>query len=236
MKKFSELRKQVRADPERAARVEAHKAELLAEVSLAEVRRARKITQQDVAATLNTTQSAVSRLEHQADLYLSTLKKYVEAVGGRLQIFAEFPDARIPIDTLATLGEELVRRLLPPLELPVQHGPLPELGQRQHALPLAAASESADEPYYIHYVLADGELLARISRRLLADELMLEWVRLSESLEGSSVHVRVETSQGKILETDIYPVASGLETVVAQGERVGPSHVSRVTLEFAEAA
>src|SRR6266849_3114752 len=102
MKKFSELRKQVRADPERAARVEAHKAELLAEGSLAEVRRARQITKQDVAATLNTTMSAVSRLDHQAQLYLTTLKKYVKAVGVRLQMFAELPDAKMPNDTLAT--------------------------------------------------------------------------------------------------------------------------------------
>jgi transcriptional regulator with XRE-family HTH domain len=97
MKKFSELRKHVHAQPKRAACVETYQACLLAELSLAEVRRARQVTQEALAASLDTTQSAVSRLEHQTDLYVSTLKKYIEAIGGRLQIFAEFPDMRIPI-------------------------------------------------------------------------------------------------------------------------------------------
>src|SRR5438132_10153884 len=234
MKKFSELRQQVRADPERAARVQAHKASLLAELSLAEVRHARQITQGEVAAALNTTQSAVSRLEHQADLYVSTLKKYVEAVGGRLQIFAEFPDARVPINAFATLGDELTRGLLTRLELAVRHGPLPELGRSQQAMPLAAASDTSDEPYYIYDHVDQGEILATISRRLLKDELRLEWVRLPEQLEGSRVHVRVETVQDQILETEVYPLATGLDIIVAQGQRVGPTQVSRVTLEFEE--
>jgi hypothetical protein len=234
MKKFSELRKQVRADPERAARVQAYKASLLAELSLAEIRRARQVTQGEVAATLNTTQSAVSRLEHQADLYLSTLKKYIEAIGGRLQIMAEFPDATIPIDAFATLGDDLVQRTWSRLQLAVQHGPLPALGERQAALPLAAASEVGEQPYYVYERVSDGELLATISRRLRGDELLLEWVHVPEHLEGARVHVRVETAKDQSIEADIYPVASGLECVLAKGQRLAPTALSRVTLEFGD--
>jgi hypothetical protein len=46
--------------------------------------------------------------------------------------------------------------------------------------------------------------------------------------------VRVETVQDQILETEVYPLATGLDIVVAQGQRVGPTQVSRVTLEFEE--
>jgi len=232
MKKFSELRKQVRADPERAARVQAHKASLLAELSLAEVRRARQVTQEEVAAMLNTTQSAVSRLEHQTDLYVSTLKKYVEAVGGRLQIVAEFPDATIPINAFATLGDDLVRKVWSRLQLAVQHGPLPAFGERQRALPVAAAADTVDQPYYVYERVDDGELLATISRRLRADELLLEWVRLPEQLEGSRAHIRIETTQDQVVEADIYPVATGLESILAKGQRLAPTAVSRVTVEF----
>ena len=105
MKKFADLKNTVLADEARRARVHEYKAELLAELSLAELRRARQLTQVDVAAALDTTQPGISRLEHQADLYISTLRKYVEAIGGKLQIVAEFPDARVPITTFAGLAD-----------------------------------------------------------------------------------------------------------------------------------
>jgi transcriptional regulator with XRE-family HTH domain len=105
MKKFSDLRNTVLADEARRARVEGYKAELLAELSLADLRRARQLTQAEVAVALDTTQPGISRLEHQADLYISTLRKYVEAIGGKLHVVAEFPDVRVPIVTFASLAE-----------------------------------------------------------------------------------------------------------------------------------
>ena len=107
MRKFKDLKDRVLAERERNARVDAYKAELLSELSLAELRRARQKTQEELAQALETTQSGISRLEHQADLYVSTLRKYVEAVGGRLEIDAVFPDARIPIATFGRLDEEI---------------------------------------------------------------------------------------------------------------------------------
>ncbi len=105
VRKFSELADRVRADPERAARVDSYKRALLRELSLGELRAARRRTQAELAKKLKTTQPGVSRLEHQADLYVSTLRSYVEALGGKLEIHGVFPDARIPIATFRSLGD-----------------------------------------------------------------------------------------------------------------------------------
>jgi hypothetical protein len=67
--------------------------ELIAEeMSLRELRRARKLTQTRIARKLKIGQEGVSRLEKRTDLHLSTLRHYVEAVGGKLKLVAEFPD------------------------------------------------------------------------------------------------------------------------------------------------
>jgi transcriptional regulator with XRE-family HTH domain len=73
-------------------RVEARAAQLVAEeMSLRELRRALKLTQERVAETLGIGQDQVSRLEQRRDLLISTLRSYVEAMGGRLTLVAEFP-------------------------------------------------------------------------------------------------------------------------------------------------
>jgi transcriptional regulator with XRE-family HTH domain len=74
-------------------RVESRAAELVREeMTLRELRKARKLTQARVAKALGITQDSVSRLEQRSDLLLSTLRKTVEAMGGRLTLVAEFPD------------------------------------------------------------------------------------------------------------------------------------------------
>jgi hypothetical protein len=83
--------------PERRKKVEARAGELLAEeMTLRELRRARQLTQVRLAKTLGITQDSVSRLDQRTDLLLSTLRKSVEAMGGRLSLVAEFPD-RAPV-------------------------------------------------------------------------------------------------------------------------------------------
>src|SRR5450432_2224063 len=78
-------------------KVEARAAQLIAEeMTLRELRHARKLTQVRLAKTLGITQDSVSRLEKRSDLLLSTLKKTVEAMGGSLSLVAEFPD-RAPV-------------------------------------------------------------------------------------------------------------------------------------------
>ena len=77
----------------RRKRVEARAAALIAEeMTLQELRQARKLTQVRLAKTLGITQDGVSRLEKRSDLLLSTLRKSVEAMGGNLSLVAEFPD------------------------------------------------------------------------------------------------------------------------------------------------
>ena len=80
-------------------------AELIAEeMNLREVRRLRKLTQARLSKMLKIGQEGVSRIEKRTDLYLSTLRSYVEGVGGKLSLVVEFPD-RAPV-VLAGLGED----------------------------------------------------------------------------------------------------------------------------------
>lgn len=62
------------------------------EATLAELRRARGLTQVQLAKTLNLSQPQVSRVEHQADVLLSTIRSYVEALGGEVVVTARFPE------------------------------------------------------------------------------------------------------------------------------------------------
>lgn len=79
-------------------------AKLIAEeLTLREVRRLRKLTQARLSKKLKIGQEGVSRIEKRTDLYLSTLRSYVEGVGGKLSLIVEFPD-RPPV-ILAGLGE-----------------------------------------------------------------------------------------------------------------------------------
>ena len=90
--------------PAQRKKVEARAAELIAEeMTLRELRHARKLTQVKMAKTLGVTQDSVSRLEKRSDLLLSTLRKTVEAMGGNLSLVAEFPD-RAPV-VLSGLAE-----------------------------------------------------------------------------------------------------------------------------------
>jgi hypothetical protein len=73
------------------------------EINLREMRRLRKVTQARLSKKLKIGQEGVSRIERRADLYLSTLRNYVEGVGGKLFLVVEFPD-RAPV-ILSGFGE-----------------------------------------------------------------------------------------------------------------------------------
>lgn len=95
--KWKDIRAQRDDEPGVEERREAARAQLLAELEaheagLAELRRARSFTQTQLAAALEVSQAQVSRIERQADLYLSTLRSYLEAMGGRLELVATFED------------------------------------------------------------------------------------------------------------------------------------------------
>src|ERR1700693_4149931 len=77
----------------RRRKVEARAAQLIAEeMTLRELRRARKITQQKIAKSLNIGQEGVSKIERPTDLLISALRGPVEAMGGSLSLVADFPD------------------------------------------------------------------------------------------------------------------------------------------------
>ncbi len=73
--------------------------------TLAQLRKARALTQQQLAAALGISQPEVSRIEHQADLVLSTLRSYVEAAGGTLKLVAQFEDAPSVVIDVEDLSE-----------------------------------------------------------------------------------------------------------------------------------
>jgi len=82
----------------RQKRIKKRSKELVEEyMVLQEIRKARELTQKDVAKKLKISQDGVSRLEQRSDVMLSTLRKYVEAMGGSLNLVAQFPD-RPPVE------------------------------------------------------------------------------------------------------------------------------------------
>ena len=85
---------------------EAADARIAEEMTLRDLRKARNQTQARVAERLGINQENVSRIEQRSDLLLSTLSGYVEAMGGKLNLVAEFPDRPpITLTGIAALDE-----------------------------------------------------------------------------------------------------------------------------------
>ena len=84
--------------PERRRRIDEKKAALRAAMPLHELRQARELTQKALGNALNVNQPAVAKLERRADMYVSNLRSYIEAMGGRLRIVAEFPEGDVEIE------------------------------------------------------------------------------------------------------------------------------------------
>ena len=103
-RKFRDLRQAM--SPE--ARARSHeKAEVMkAELPLAELRQARHFSQEQLAAELHIKQPAVAKIEKKADMYISTLRRFVEAMGGQLEIRAHFPDGDVRINQFEELEEK----------------------------------------------------------------------------------------------------------------------------------
>jgi len=95
-KKFRDL---IEAMPAaRRQRIRRRADELLAELPLQELRRARQLSQEELAETLGVNQATVSKLERRTDMYISTLRRFVEAMGGELEITARFREGSVRID------------------------------------------------------------------------------------------------------------------------------------------
>ena len=94
-KKFRELIESLPAP--RRKRIQERTAAVLRDIALDELRRARELSQEELARELGINQASISKLERRADMYVSTLRKFVEALGGELEIRANFPEGSVRI-------------------------------------------------------------------------------------------------------------------------------------------
>lgn len=106
-KPYSELRetmqpaaRQKAADKTRA---------LPAAMPLQELRHARNLSQEQLAQTLEVKQAAVSKLEKRTDMYISTLRNFIKAMGGDLEIIAKFPDGAVQISQFEDIAAKVER-------------------------------------------------------------------------------------------------------------------------------
>ncbi len=103
-KKFRDLIESM--PPERQARIRRATGEMLADMPLHELRRVRELSQEHVAGAMQQSQSAISRLERRSEMYISTLRRYVHALGGELEIIARFPEGSVRLDQFAVAAED----------------------------------------------------------------------------------------------------------------------------------
>lgn len=100
MKSWTKIRGEMPLESQ--ARLDARLKETLASMPLDKMRKARSLTQVAIAERLHVDQGSISKLEGRTDMYLSTLREYVEALGGTLELRADFPDGSINIDLHAS--------------------------------------------------------------------------------------------------------------------------------------
>ena len=94
-KPFSNLREGM--SEEAANRAQERTAVFLDVLALSELRQQRSISQEQLAGVLGVRQAAVSKLERRPDIYISSLRSYIEALGGELEIHARFPEGSMRI-------------------------------------------------------------------------------------------------------------------------------------------
>ncbi|WP_151639001.1 XRE family transcriptional regulator [Noviherbaspirillum aerium] len=102
-KKFTELR--AKLSPQAQQRVQDKFEQLREEMPLHELRRARGLSQKALAEVLHVEQPAIAKIEKRADMYISTLRSHIEAMGGELEIVAKFPDGAVRIKNFVTLDQ-----------------------------------------------------------------------------------------------------------------------------------
>lgn len=102
-RKFSEL--ETRMSEEAIARSDARYRELVVEMPLHELRRARGLPQEKLAEALRIKQPNVAKLEKRTDICISTLRATIEAMGGTLEIVARFPDGSVKITNFSSIGD-----------------------------------------------------------------------------------------------------------------------------------
>lgn len=106
--KFSKL--QAKMPPERRARIDRMTEKLRKEMDLAQLRSARQLSQAALGEVLHVEQPAIAKLEKRTDMYVSTLRRFIEAMGGKLEIVARFPDHDVRIRNFHDLAEQKTSR------------------------------------------------------------------------------------------------------------------------------
>lgn len=101
-RKFSELRAGMSLASRARARAKARA--MLAEMPLQELRHARGLSQETLAAALHVRQASISKLERRTDMYISTLRSHIRAMGGELEIVARFPEGEVRISNFAEVA------------------------------------------------------------------------------------------------------------------------------------
>jgi ribosome-binding protein aMBF1 (putative translation factor) len=104
-KPFKTLRKKMSLPARKAAAAKTK--EMLKEMPLRELRQAHQMSQERLAELLLTKQANVSRIERRTDMYISTLRSYIEAMGGKLDIIAKFPDGEVYINQFEDIHRDL---------------------------------------------------------------------------------------------------------------------------------
>ena len=101
-KKFSELRAAM--NPEARSQASERAKAMLGEMPLHELRQARGLSQKMLADVLHVQQPSIAKMEKRTDMYLSTLRSHIQAMGGELEVIARFPDGAVKISNFAELG------------------------------------------------------------------------------------------------------------------------------------
>lgn len=101
-KKFGMLRSAM--SPESQLRAKAATEQMLQEMPLQELRQARGLSQKVLAEVLHVQQPSIAKMEKRTDMYISTLRSHIEAMGGKLEVVARFPDGAVRITNFSDLA------------------------------------------------------------------------------------------------------------------------------------
>lgn len=121
---FSELK--VKMLPAAQADARALTEQLIKAMPLQELRTARAQTQKELARALGIKQAAVSRLERRGDMYVSTLQRTIQAMGGVLDIIARFPDGMVALQIMKPDGIVKLKDMVAPKRRPAKGGDMPK--------------------------------------------------------------------------------------------------------------
>jgi predicted XRE-type DNA-binding protein len=103
-RKFSELR--AKMSPGAVERAQTLAKGMLEEMPLHELRQARGLSQKMLADVLHVQQPSIAKIEKRTDMYISTLRSHIEAMGGEPEVVARFPDGNVKISNFSDLGNQ----------------------------------------------------------------------------------------------------------------------------------